>query len=174
MQHKKTNEAQGTRGRPKISKSPASHIYKRAFRGAEVNKLSTHIANLMGIVSSTFTYELAHVMLAYEPLRDFCRNAPMKPGCTNRPRTHRDILMRDIARVYTRYARTCPIAELKKINYTREQRSANKLAQGIINKQPPVEAATRALLHVAGERYFGSLRRPAKNARRMLEADLSP
>ena len=82
--------------------------------------------------------------------------------------------MRDIARVYARYARTCPIAELKQINYTREQRSANKLAQGIINKQPPVEAATRALLHVAGERYFGSLRRPAKNARRMLEADLSP
>jgi len=174
MQPKPANAVKLTRGRPKNIKSQVLHIYKRSFNSAEVKKLSINIAQLLGIAASTFTHEMAHVMLAYQPLRDFCRNAPMKSGCTNRPQTHRDVLMRDVACVYARYARTCPIAELKKINYSREQRSANKLANGIISKQPPVEAAMRAVLHAAGEKYFGSLRRPAKNARRILEADLSP
>lgn len=173
MQHKPTNVPKRTRGRPKKIATLASHIYKQAFNSNDVEALSKSIAHLLGIAISAFTYELAHVLLAYAPLREFCRHAPMRSGCTNRPKIHRDILIRDIACVYARYAGTSPLAELRKINYTREQRSANKLANGINTKQPPVEAAARAVLHVAGELYFGSLRRQAKNARRMLEDDLS-
>jgi hypothetical protein len=171
MQHKPTNAQKRTRGRPKNIATLASHIYKQAFKPNEVEALSKSIAHLLGIAISSFTYELAHVLLAYLPLKEFCKNAPMRLGCTNRPKIHRDILMRDIACVYSRYAGTSPLAELRKINFSREQRLANKRASGVIVKQPAVEAATRAVLHAAGEKYLGSLRRTAKNARAYLKAD---
>ena len=82
--------------------------------------------------------------------------------------------MRDVAVVYGHYANSNPSTELSKINYSQEQKSAGKIADGVPCEPPPVEAAARAVLSAADERYFGSLRRPARNARRMLASDLSP
>ena len=174
MQPKPTNAARLTRGRPKKIKYPAPRVFEKEFSSAHVNKLSESISRTLRIPASRLTVELALVALAYIPLRELCKLASMKTGCTNRPRLHRDVLMRDVAVVYGHYANSNPSTELSKINYSQEQKSAGKIADGVPCEPPPVEAAARAVLSAADERYFGSLRRPARNARRMLASDLSP
>lgn len=160
------------RGRPRNIKRAKPNSFRLEFEQIHTEILSELISERLEIATSNFTYEIAHVALAYLPLRELYRHAPMKPGCTNRPKNHRDVLMRDIACVYARYAHTSPDAELKKINFSREQRAANKLSRRIESKQPPVEAATRVVLEVVGEKYLGSLRRTAMGARRLLKTDL--
>ena len=139
-----------------------------------VKRVSADVARLLKIQATAYTAELAHVMFTYEALRGLRNKAPMRLGCTKRPNIHRDILLRDVARVVARFSGNCPIAELKKINFSREERAKNKRSKGLISKPPPVEEAARALLNLAGENCFASLRRPARNARGMLEADLLP
>jgi len=82
--------------------------------------------------------------------------------------------MRDVAVVYGHYANSNPGAELGKINYTQEQKSAGKIANGIACGSPSVEDAARAVLSAVDEKYFASLRRPARNARRLLASEFLP
>lgn len=172
MQPKPTSAERRTRGRPKKITYPAPRFFVNEFSTERVKKLSESISRTLGIPASQLTIELAHVALSYMSLRELCKLAPMRTGCTNRPRIHRDVLMRDVAVVYGHYVNSNPSAELGKINYTQEQKSAGKIADGIACESPPVEVAARAVLSAVDEKYFASLRRPARNARRLLASDL--
>lgn len=174
MQPKLTNAERRTRGRPKKITYPAPRFFVNEFSPERVKKLSESISRTLGIPTSRLTIELAHVALAYVSLRELCKLAPMKTGCTNRPKIHRDVLMRDVAVVYGRFVNSNPSAELGKINYTQEQKSAGNIANGIACEPPLVEAAARAVLSAVEEKYFASLRRPARNARRLLASDFLP
>lgn len=171
MQPKPTSAERRTRGRPKKITYPAPRFFVNEFSTERVNKLSESISRTLGTPASRLTIELAHVALSYMSLRELCKLAPMRTGCTNRPRIHRDVLMRDVAVVYGHYVNSNPSSELGKINYTQEQKSAGKIADGIACEPPPVEVAARAVLSAVDEKYFASLRRPARNARRLLASD---
>ena len=140
--------------------------------GNEIKSLSEKISKALKIPRSQLSDELAHRVLSYRTLRDLRKYARMKAGRTKRPNIHRVVLMSDIARDYARHAGTCPIAELTKINYGREQRTRNKKSKGIATNAPPVEEITRRLLELVGEKYHGSLRRTAADAKRFLVTDL--
>jgi len=160
------------RGRPRQIKIKEPNHFWVSFDGNEIEILSELISKALKIPRSQLSDELAHRVLSYLPLRNFRKYARMKSGRTKRPNIHRVVLMSDIARDYARHAGTCPIAELTKINYGREQRTRNKKSKGVATNAPPVEQITRTLLELVGEKYHGSLRRTAADAKRFLLTDL--
>ncbi len=160
------------RGRPrKIMRKEANYFWV-SIDGNEIESLSELISKVLKIPRSQLSNELADRVLSYLPLRDFRKYARMKSGRTKRPNIHRVVLMSDIACAYARHAGTCPIAELTKINYGREQRTRDKKFKGVATNAPPVEGITRTLLELVGEKYHGSLRRTAADAKRFLVTDL--
>lgn len=160
------------RGRPRQIKTKEPNYFWVSIDGNERESLSELISKVLKIPRSQLSDELADRVLSYLPLRDFRKYARMKSGRTKRPNIHRVVLMSDIARAVARHAGTCPIAELTKINYGREQRTRNKKSKGVATNAPPVEEVTRTLLELVGEKYHGSLRRTAADAKRFLVTDL--
>jgi hypothetical protein len=160
------------RGRPRQIKIKKPSYYRVIFDGNEIESLSELISEDLKIPRSQLSDELARIVLSYLTLRALRKYARMKSGRTKRPNIHRVVLMSDIACAYARHAGTCPTAELTKINYGREQRTINKKSKGLATNAPPVEAITRTLLEVVGEKYHGSLRRTAADAKKFLVTDL--
>ncbi len=160
------------RGRPRKIKIKKPNYFRVIFDGNEIESLSELISEDLKIPRSLLSDDLAHIVFAYLPLRALRKYARMKSGRTNRPNIHRVVLMSDIACAYARHAGTCPIAELTKINYGREQRTRDKKFKGVATNEPPVEEITRTLLEVVREKYHGSLRRTAADAKKFLETDL--
>ena len=160
------------RGRPRQIKIKEQNYFSVSFDANEIESRSELISEVLKIPRSQLSDELAHIVLSYHPLRDLRKNARMKSGRTKRPNIHRVVLMSDIARDYARHAGTCPIAELTKINYGREQRTRIEKFKGVATNAPPVEEITRTLLELVGEKYHGSLRRTAADAKRFLVTHL--
>lgn len=154
------------RGRPKTRHSPP-RVFSTTFSWDYPGKLSKDIAHGLGIDGSSFTNELAHIALAYGPLRDLQKRAKMKKGCTRRSKIHLQILLRDVAITYARYSNADPRVELKKINGYREERlkDANRKK---IDIRPPVEILARAVMALWGDEVGESLQRHARAAVKLI------
>lgn len=151
------------RGRPRKPITPTPKVFRVVFNWDYAEKLSKKIAQGLGVEPSVFTYEIAHAALAYGPLRAFKAVAPMKSGCSRRPKIHQAILLRDLARIYSKHIGSTPIAELKKINGYREYRRSI-FGDDPLEKRPPVEVLARVVLALWGDEFGESLRRQAREA----------
>lgn len=154
---------QKRRGRPRKPITPTPKVFRVVFDWNYAEKLSERIAQGLGVEPSVFTYEIAHAALAFGPLRAFKAVAPMKSGCSHRPKIHQAILLRDLARIYSKHIGSTPIAELKKINGYQEERRKD-FGDDPLGKRPPVEVLARVVLALWGEEFGESLRRQAREA----------
>lgn len=154
---------QRRRGRPRKPTNPIPKVFALEFEWGYLDTLSEHIAIGLGVSPSQFTEELAHVALAYRPLRDLRSFAPMQAGCTQRPKLHIAILLRDIARVYSKHAKTNPKTELNKINGFREERLGDS-SKKLRDKPPAVEVLARVVLRLWGDEFNETFRRQVREA----------
>jgi len=148
------------KGRPRKYKPIPPSKFNLEFKDTHLDVLSELIAEDLGVAESNFTHELAHVALAFIPLAALRSSAKMLKGATKRPNIHIVILLRDISRVYARYANSCPKTELQKINGYRETRRS---CYGL-NNEAAVELCARAMLKAVKGNHTQTFRRAAKEA----------
>lgn len=154
------------RGRPRTT-PPAPRIFSLVFSFKYAEKLSKEIAEKLGILPSAFTDRLAHITLAYGPMRDLQKRGCIKKGCTRRSRIHLSVLLRDVAMMYAALTGSDAQIELKKINGFREER---RKETGIGNGDivPPVEILARIVMAMWGDEFGESLQRPARAALKLI------
>jgi hypothetical protein len=154
------------RGRPK-TRHPPPRVFSTIFSWDYLAKLSKDIADGLDIQDSPFTTELAHIALAYGPLRDLQKKGKIKKGCTRRSRIHIQILLRDVAVTYAKYSNEDAQIELRKINGYREERlkDANR---NKVDIRPPVEILARVVMALWGDEFGESLQRHARAALKLI------
>lgn len=161
----KTTKKRG-RGRPRTT-PPAPRVFSLVFSFKYAEKLSNEIAQKIGILPSDFTDRLAHITLAYGPMRALQKRGCIKKGCTRRSRIHLAVLLRDVAMMYAAHTGSDAQVELKKINGFREERRKDTgMGNGYI--LPPVEVIARIVMAMWGDEFGESLQRPARAALKLI------
>lgn len=150
------------RGRPK-TKPLQQSVFRLVFTFDYAEELSKTIAEKMGIPDSALTYNLAHIALAYGPIRELQKRGRMRKGSTRRTRIHLAVLLRDVAKTYAEFTGSDAQVELRKINGYREERRRDGQAKNP-DERPAVEILARIVMSMWGDGTKESLQRPARTA----------
>ncbi len=161
-----TGVTKRNRGRPKTV-LPVPNVFCLAFSFDYAKKLSVIIAHKMGLPTSVLTDRLAHISLAYGPMRDLQRRGRMKTGSTRRPRIHLAVLLCDISKMYAELIDSDAQTELRKINGFREERRKDAITQKE-DVRPAVEVLARVVMAMWGDEVDESLQRPAREALKLI------
>jgi hypothetical protein len=154
------------RGRPK-TKPLQQSVFRLVFTFDYAEELSKTIAEKIGAPDSALTYNLAHIALAYGPIRQLQKRGRMRKGSTRRKRIHLAVLLRDVAKMYAEFTGSDAQVELRKINGYREDRRRDKQAENTCNR-PPVEILARVVMAMWGDEVDESLQRHARSALKLL------
>jgi hypothetical protein len=157
----KDNPKRG-RGRPR-TKPPQPSVFSINFSFDYAENLSKMITKKMGIPNSALTYNLAHITLAYGPIRELQKRGLTRKGSTRRTRIHLAVLLRDVAKMYAEFTGSDAQVELRKINGYREERRRDELAKNL-DERPAVEILARIVMAMWGDETKESLQRPARAA----------
>lgn len=163
---RKGNPKRG-RGRPK-TKPLQQAVFRLVFTFDYAEKLSKTIAEKMGVPNSDLTYNLAHIALAYGPMRELQKRGRVRKGSTRRTRIHLAVLLRDVAKMYAEFTGSNAQVELRKINGYSEERRRDEQAKNP-NERPAVEILARIVMAMWGDEVGESLQRPARAALRLFE-----
>jgi hypothetical protein len=150
------------RGRPRTKPSQQS-VFRVVFTFDYAKKLSKTIAEKLGLSDSAFTYNLAHITLAYGPMQELQKRGRIRKGSTRRTRIHLAVLLRDVAKMYAEFTDSDAKVELRKINGYREERRRDGQAKNP-DERPAVEILARIVMSMWGDGTKESLQRPARAA----------
>lgn len=150
------------RGRPK-TKPLQQSVFRLVFTFDDAEELSKTIAEKLGLPKSALTYNLAHIALAYGPIRELQKRGRMRKGSTRRTRIHLAVLLRDVAKMYAEITGSDAQVELRKINGYREERRRDEQAKNP-DERPAVEILARIVMAMWGDEVGESLQRPARAA----------
>lgn len=150
------------RGRPR-TKPLQQSVFRLVFEFGYVEKLSKTIAEKLGVPDSVLTYNLAHISLAYGPIRELQKRGRIRKGATRRTRIHLAVLLRDVANMYSELTGSDAQVELRKINGYREERRRDGQARNP-DERPAVEILARIVMAMWGDETKESLQRPARAA----------
>lgn len=153
------------RGRPK-TKPLQQSVFGLVFTFDYAVKLSKTIAEKLGVPDSALTYNLAHIALAYGPIRELQKRGRVRKGSTRRARIHLAVLLRDVAKMYAELTGSDAQVELKKINGYREERRKDEQAKNP-DERTAVEILARIVMAMWGDEVGESLQRPARAALRL-------
>ena len=152
-------------GRPRTV-PPQQSVFRLVFSFDYAEKLSNLIAKNLGVPASALTYNLAHITLAYGPMRELQKRGKVKSGCTRRSRIHLAVLLYDVAKMYATLTGSDAQVELRKINGFREDRKVVGTKNG--DTHPPVEVLAKIVMAMWGDEFDESLQRQARAALKLI------